>query len=108
MRRSTDFSSVVRAGSRARTGRVVVHHAPTLQVDAPAGPLVGFVVSKAVGNSVQRHGVTRRLRAQIASRLELLPAGSGTVVRALPGAASASSADLGRDLDRALSRLGAR
>jgi ribonuclease P protein component len=111
MRRSSEFTSVVRAGFRARTGRVAVHFAPTMAGSDTAGPaplevpVVGFVVSKAVGNSVQRHAVVRRLRAQMADRLDELPASSGTVVRALPAAASASSAELGRDLDRALSRV---
>ena len=110
MRRSAEFSSVVRAGFRARTGRVAVHVLPVLtppsDTDLPsvAGPAVGFVVSKAVGNSVQRHAVVRRLRAQMATRLDALPATGGVVVRALPASASASSAELGRDLDRALAR----
>ncbi|MDT4929102.1 MAG: ribonuclease protein component [Pseudonocardiales bacterium] len=102
MRRSTDFSSVVRDGIRARGGRVVLHHHPSLNGGAPQ---VGLVVSKAVGGSVVRHQVSRRLRAQLAQRLDALPAGSGTVVRALPGAADASSGQLGEDLDRALARL---
>ncbi|WP_375498031.1 ribonuclease P protein component [uncultured Jatrophihabitans sp.] len=115
MRRSTDFSTVMRVGLRARTGRVVVHHALSLDGTSLDGtslhgpssrpPLVGFVVSKAVGNSVERHTVTRRLRAQLATRLDALALGSGTVVRALPGASAAGSAELGRDLDHALSRI---
>jgi ribonuclease P protein component len=105
MRRSTDFTSVVRDGIRARGGRVVVHHRAFADDGAP---LVGLVVSKAVGGSVVRHQVSRRLRAQLAQRLDALPAGSGTVVRALPEAADASSAELGADLDRALTRLAGR
>ncbi|GAA1030293.1 hypothetical protein GCM10009565_65280 [Amycolatopsis albidoflavus] len=66
----------------------------------------GFVVSKAVGNSVVRHRVTRRLRHLVSARLGTLPAGTSLVVRALPPAASASSAELGSDLDAALRRLG--
>ena len=105
MRRSTDFSSVVRGGVRARSGRVVVHH----QVGVGAGaPIVGLVVSKAVGGSVARHRASRRLRAQLAQRLDRLPAGSGTVVRALPAAVAATSAQLGADLDAALTRLAGR
>lgn len=104
MRRSTDFASVVRSGIRARAGELVVHH----RSDLGAHPaLVGLVVGKGVGGSVVRHRVSRRLRAQLSHRLDRLPAGSGTVVRALPQAASATSADLGRSLDRALDRLAA-
>lgn len=65
-------------------------------------PRAGFVVSKAVGNAVVRHRVSRRLRHLVADRLDGLPAGAALVVRALPPAADASSAELGRDLDSAL------
>ncbi len=71
-------------------------------------PRVGFVVGRAVGASVVRHRVTRRLRALTAARLDRLPVGSGLVVRALPGAAAATSAELGADLDAALDRLALR
>jgi ribonuclease P protein component len=61
-------------------------------------------VSKAVGNSVVRHAVTRRLRHVVRPRLTGLPSGSRLVVRALPAAATASSAELTSDLDAALER----
>lgn len=102
MRRAADFSTVVRNGSRARRGCLVVHHRAELH-DGPA--VVGFVVGKSVGSSVVRHRVTRRLRAVCADRLAGFPPGSGTVIRALPDAARASSAELGSDLDAALTRL---
>lgn len=66
---------------------------------------VGFVVSKAVGNAVLRHRVTRKLRHLMRARLPLLPAGTLVVIRALPPAADASSHELGTDLDVALRRL---
>lgn len=66
----------------------------------------GFVVGRAVGGSVVRHRTVRRLRHLVRDRLGLLPAGSRLVVRALPPAAAADSATLGRDLDAALDRLG--
>lgn len=102
MRRSTDFSTVVRTGARARSGSVVLHR----RRDLHTGPaLVGLVVGKSVGGSVVRHRVSRRLRAQLAARLAEFPAGSGTVVRALPETGRASSSELGADLDAALRRL---
>lgn len=104
MRRSSDFAGAVKFGVRARRGSVVVHHKPAVSSGAP---LVGLVVGKSVGGSVVRHRVSRRLRAQLAQRLDLLPQGSATVVRALPSAATASSAELGADLDSAMRRLGA-
>jgi ribonuclease P protein component len=112
MRRSADFASVLRAGRRARRGSVVVHQAlvlqPTADADSVREPLVGLIVSKAVGGSVVRHRVTRRLRAQLAQRVDQLPAASRTVVRALPESAHATSAQLGVDIDRALHSLAAR
>ena len=66
---------------------------------------VGLVVGRAVGNSVVRHRVSRRLRAQLKDRLDLLPNGARLVVRALPDTAVASSAALGGDLGRALDKL---
>jgi ribonuclease P protein component len=73
--------------------------------DVDAVARVGLVVSKAVGNSVVRHRVTRRLRHLLRDRLGTVRPGCTLVVRALPPAASAASADLGSDIDAALRRL---
>ena len=70
-----------------------------------SGPRVGFVVGKAVGNSVVRHRVTRRLRAVVLDQLDRLPPTADLVVRARPEAATASSADLRRDLTAGLDRV---
>ncbi|RZS37596.1 ribonuclease P protein component [Herbihabitans rhizosphaerae] len=64
------------------------------------------MVSKAVGNAVVRHRVSRRLRHLMRDRLGTLPAGAALVVRALPPSATASSRQLGKDIDAALRRLG--
>jgi ribonuclease P protein component len=103
MRHSAEFASVLRSGARARRGQLVVHQQQAL---GDGRALVGLVVGRSVGGSVVRHRVSRRLRAQLAQRLEALPEGSGSVIRALPGAAIATSAELGADLDAALARLG--
>ena len=100
LHRSADFTEVVRRGRRASRTTVTVH-----LLIGDAGPSrAGLVVSKAVGGSVVRSTVSRRLRHLLRDRLELLPAGSRLVVRASPAAAGASSAVLGEDLDAALSR----
>ena len=120
MRRSEDFRRTVRHGVRAGRRTVVVHAlrvAPEVVAAAtsspstgqrpdplsaePAGPLVGFVVSKAVGSAVRRNRVRRRLRRLARRHLEEVT-GRGTlvVVRALPPAASAGP-ELGTDLDAA-------
>ncbi|GHF57990.1 ribonuclease P protein component [Amycolatopsis bartoniae] len=105
LRRSEDFREVMKRGSRAGRRRLVVH-ARVAPSPSASSTRAGFVVSKAVGNSVVRHRVSRRLRHLVAARLGTVPPGSALVIRALPPAATASSAELGADLDTALRRLG--
>jgi ribonuclease P protein component len=86
--------------------RLVVHVITAEDVAVPPDHTrVGFVVSKAVGNSVVRHRVTRRLRHLFRDRLGTVRPGCTLVVRALPSAAEATSAELGKDIDSALRRL---
>src|SRR3954451_12487650 len=83
MRRAADFEQAVRRGARGGRDTLVVHL--TTQTDhAPTGPVVGLVVSKAVGNAVTRNLVKRRLRELVRARLSGLPGDAGLVVRALP------------------------
>ena len=67
-------------------------------------PRVGLVVSKAVGDAVTRNRVKRRLRHQVAPLLTTLPPGTTVVLRALPLAAHADSADLAQELQEGLAR----
>ena len=71
----------------------------------PADPLVGFVVSKAVGPAVTRNLVKRRLRHLARERTASLPPRGMLVVRALPAAADASYDELARELDRCLLKV---
>lgn len=66
---------------------------------------MGFTVGKAVGNSVTRHRVSRRLREAVRPLLSELPAGSRVVVRALPPAADASVLELREQISSALASL---
>ncbi|MHA6801747.1 ribonuclease P protein component [Bounagaea algeriensis] len=90
---------------RGDTPASEVSSTPTRGSVTNAPARVGFVVSKAVGNAVVRHRVTRRLRHLMRDRLPWLPAGTLVVVRALKPAAEASSAELGADLDAALRKV---
>lgn len=74
------------------------------QADPVSPTRAGFVVGRAVGPSVVRHLVQRRLRHLCRERLAGLPPGSQLVVRALPAASRATYQELGRDLDRCLQR----
>ena len=96
------FRTVIRDGRRAGSRTLVLH---LVRETTDAGPRVGLVVSKAVGNSVVRHRVQRRLRHLVREQLDLLPGFGVLVVRALPAAAQASSGELRDDLDRCLRRV---
>jgi ribonuclease P protein component len=112
LRRRPEFTAVVRSGRRSGRPTMVLHYLSVRppassagSVGVPDGPRAGFVVGKAVGNSVVRHRVTRRLRAAVREELPRLPATADLVVRARPEAGTASSAQLRRDLAVGLDRL---
>jgi ribonuclease P protein component len=100
LRASSDFSEVLRRGRRAGRPTLTVHLLP-----GEGSARAGLVVSKAVGGSVVRHQVARRLRHQLRPLVTALPVGTRLVVRAAPAAATADSATLARDLRAALDRL---
>ena len=104
MRRSAEFQLTVRRGSRAGRG-LLTGHLLVRPGDEAQAPLVGFVVSKAVGNAVVRNKVRRRLRSVLRGYLPTLPGGSLLVVRAHPQAAAARQADLAAELDLVMSTL---
>ena len=110
LRRHADFSVAVRRGRRMGRRDLVVHAFDREQVEALVvtnhGPRLGLIVSKAVGPAVIRHRVARRLRHICATLVDEVPAGADVVVRALPGAASASSQELDRQVRSGLARLG--
>lgn len=100
------FRRTVRRGRRAGASTLVVH---LDQLETPGPPLVGFVVSKAVGPAVIRNRVKRRLRhlsREHLDQLEALPGRAVLVVRALPPASGARATELGADLSRCLDRVG--
>jgi ribonuclease P protein component len=108
LRRSADFTAVLRRGQRAGRTTVVVHllaAEPEGAASEPCPARFGLVVARNVGNSVVRHRVSRRLRALLAQRSDRFAAGTDVVVRARPEAAAATSAQLGADLDSALSTV---
>jgi ribonuclease P protein component len=101
---SSDFRRATRDGARAGSRTLVVH---LVVGDVPGPPRIGFVVSKAVGNSVVRNRVQRRLRHLAREHLTSLPGSAVLVIRALPASAEASYAELADDLGRCLGRVSA-
>lgn len=102
MRSGEDFTRTVRRGDRVGTRTLVLH--ARLDPDADHGPLMGFVVSKAIGTAVARNRVKRRLRHLVAGHLDGTPAAARVVIRALPAAATEPHR-LPGDLEYAWSRI---
>lgn len=108
LRSPADFQATTRRGRKSAQPHLVLYVLRAAGDDSPAAgspARAGLVVGKAVGNAVVRHQVSRRLRHVLRAHVHRLPAGSRLVVRALPAAATASSAALDADLARALDAL---
>lgn len=146
LHRSADFAATIRRGRRLGRRTVVLHYLDTAvdgdrgrdadaQISRTGGPRVGFVVSKAVGNAVVRHAVTRKLRHVMLELIAderpdagadadstadagagdtsstarpLIPDSVDVVVRALPASATATSQELAKDVRSALARAASR
>lgn len=98
MRASAQFSQTTRSGVRSGRRNLVLYTAKINEEPT----LIGFIVSKAVGNAVTRNKTKRRLREQIARFVTENPTGYTIVIRALPAAASASYTEIASDLESAL------
>ena len=87
---------------------MVVHaHVDSSEIRV-GGPRFGLVVSKAVGDSVTRHRVSRRLRHVAAGLLDEFDDDLLVVIRASPAAASATTEELVRDMRKGLTSAAAR
>lgn len=103
---SEEFRKTIRKGKRAGRDTVVVHLCTNVFDDSNpdvnlGGPRCGLVVSKAVGNAVTRHAVSRKLRHIFFELSSGIPADHRVVIRALPKAATATSEELFEDVRRA-------
>ena len=96
-----DFRATVRKGRRAGTSSALLYVSPR---PASEPTRFGFIVSKAVGNSVTRNLVTRRLRAIGSEFVRLEPMGKDVVIRALPGCAGVSWTTLQSEILEGLER----
>lgn len=104
--RSADFALVMRRGIRAARGPIAVH-VMTRTADrlGQIPPRCGFIVSKAVGNSVIRHATTRRLRHLCHDYYSQFPSGALVVVRAKPTITEVTFTDLNRYFAHILEKL---
>ncbi|NMN95325.1 ribonuclease P protein component [Antrihabitans stalactiti] len=108
----SDFSRTVRHGHRAGRRDLVVHvYGRTASGDASNplftgdGPRFGLIVGKGVGGAVVRHRVARQLRHVCHPLTDAVSPEFDVVVRALPGAATATSSELSRQLHGCLRKL---
>lgn len=68
-------------------------------------PRLGLAVGKPVGKAVVRNRIKRRLRELFRRRKALVPGGYDLFVRALPGSATATFAELAAAWEKALASL---
>lgn len=101
MTRSAEFHHTVKHGVRAAQPAVVVH---AVRCPDASSPHVGFIVSKSVGGSVDRHRVSRRLRHVVRALADDLAPDDRVVVRALPGSRDAASSQLRDQVQAGLRR----
>jgi ribonuclease P protein component len=102
MTRSAEFGATIKHGVRAAQPDIVVHARREAQTGG--GPRIGLVVAKSVGNAVQRHQVSRRLRHVAKAVLSDLTPNERVVIRALPTSRHAISARLEQQLRTGLRR----
>jgi len=101
LRSSSDIAVTMRQGTKYSSRLIVLHVARGMSQSTK----IAFAVGKSVGNSVVRHLITRRLRHIVAREMGHLPAGSFVVVRALPGTATATYAELEENVGFALAKV---
>jgi ribonuclease P protein component len=100
IRRRSDFLRVQAIGQRASTAHFVLLVAAR-EPDTAACSRVGFVVTKKVGNAVQRNRIKRVCRECFRMWPELVPDGIDLVVIARAGADELGLADVRAEWERA-------
>ncbi|NMO02590.1 ribonuclease P protein component [Gordonia sp. TBRC 11910] len=116
--RSGEFGRTIKSGARVGSRDLTIHFLEVgsdwpdetgvrKDVALTGGPWFGLIVSKAVGNSVVRHSVARRLRAAFAYLADTVDLGETyVVIRARPSVVERSSVELGEQLVRAFAKAG--
>ena len=103
LRKHADFENVYRSGRRIFSAHMTVFF---LRRDSDSGPArVGFTVARAMGTSVERNRIRRRLREAV--RLNLGAAGNDVdvVVHPKKSALTAEFAELCQEVARAFAKI---
>lgn len=101
---SAEFRAVMKTGGRAGTRTLVVHAVTRTDVAVSGGPRFGLIVSKQVGNAVERHRVSRQLRHICMDTAPGIERNWDIVIRALPASRGAGSSELAADFSHGLRR----
>ena len=101
LRSSKDYRRVNRTGSRKAARHFVAQTAPAFD---PVHPSLGLVVSRRVGNAVERNHVKRRVREWFRRNRGLLSGGADLVVIARKGAAKLDAAAVASELSALVTR----
>jgi len=92
IRRSAQFRAFA-GGTRRRRGPLSLTVAPSLE---PGVPRVGYAISRAVGNAVERNRLRRRLRHAMAELTPRLDPQSAYLIAAAKGACELTFGELVR------------
>ena len=87
---SGDFARATKSGTRYTTANFVGYL--YINTDSIAPARAGLIISKAVGGSVARHRLARKIRHCIQNNYTKLPQGALLVIRGLNNSASADCA----------------
>lgn len=96
-----DYRATVRSGRKSGSRFVTVY---VRSPGSSSQSRFGFIVSKSIGNAVQRNLMRRRLKSVCAGILGTVPSGVDFVIRLLPGAAQAPWANLEQEITGTLAR----
>lgn len=109
LRSHREFTETVRRGTKVGQRDIVLYifRAGDNQLVRTGGPRFGLIVSKSVGNAVERHRVSRVLRHAMSCVCRDVDPDVDVVVRALPGAKRASVREISRQAERALTKVNA-
>jgi len=100
------FERVYKEGRRIFSGNLTVFFRPRTTGDVVAGARVGFTVSRAMGNSVRRNRIRRRMREAVRLHLALLRVPVDVVINPKRTTAEADFSVLAAEVARAFQQIG--